>query len=121
MFAMALDVIVWVFLAVWGGFTAALIGWMAYGAALEAAAAICPRRFPVTAHRIRQRKVRRLQAMHRQLAKDQFNRRMPRQYANASRDTIRMILEGGPDYFARNQIKPHRCRQRHRMTRKGKR
>ena len=98
-------------LAVWGSVLAALIGWIAYSVILDTAAAICPRRFRKRNHRICLRKFRKVQALERRRAKAAFNSRTPPGFGQACSDTIKMILEGGPDYFARNGIKPPRRRR----------
>ncbi len=106
--------VVFTVLAVWGGVLAALIGWIACSVILDTAAALCPRLFRRTAHRIYLRKFRKAQALERRRAKAAFNSRTPPGFGQACSDTIKMILEGGPDYFARNGIKPPRRHRRRR-------
>ena len=99
-------------LAVWGGVLATLIGWAVYSVIIDTAAALCPRLFRRTAHRMYLRKFRKVQALERRRAKEAYNSRTPPGFGQACSDTIKMILEGGPDYFARNGIKPPRRRRR---------
>ncbi len=99
-------------LAVWGSVLAALIGWIIYNVILDTIATVCPRRFRKRNHRICLRKYRKVQALERRRAKEAFNSRTPPGFGQACSDTIQMILEGGPDYFARNGIKPPRRRRR---------
>ncbi len=104
--------VVFAVLAVWGSVLAALIGWIIYSVIIDTAAALCPRLFRRTAHRICLRKFRKVQALERRRAKEAFNSRTPPGFGQACSDTVQMILEGGPDYFARNGIKPPRRRRR---------
>ncbi len=106
--------VVFAVLAVWGSVLAALIGWIACSVIIDTAAALCPRVFRRTAHSMYLRKFRKVQALERRRAKEAFNSRTPPGFGQACSDTIKMILEGGPDYFARNGIKPPR---RHRSRR----
>ena len=106
--------VVFAVLAVWGGVLATLIGWIAYSVIIDTAAALCPRVFREHAHRMYLRKFRKVQAMERRRAKAAYNRRTPPGFGQACSDTIKMILEGGPDYFARNGIKPPRRHRRRR-------
>ena len=107
------NLIVWSLFVGWGGLLAALLGWLAYNAVLEALASVWPLRFEKTSIHIRRRtrcKVRRRQ---RQLGRDYFNRTRPPQFADACRDTIEVILSGGPDYFRKNGLRsPRADRQR---------
>ncbi len=102
--------VVFAVLAVWGGVLAALIGWILCSVIGDTLAAVFPGRFRKHAHRIYLRKFRKVQALERRRAKEAFNSRTPPGYGQACSDTIKMILEGGPDYFARNSIKPPRRR-----------
>ncbi len=104
--------VVFAVLAVWGSVLAALIGWIVCSVITDTAAAIWPRRFRKRNHRICLRKFRKVQAMERRRAKEAYNSRTPPGFGQACSDTIQMILEGGPDYFARNGIKPPRRRRR---------
>ncbi len=106
--------VVFAVLAVWGSVLAALIGWIACSVAIDTAAALWPRVFREHAHRIYLRKFRKVQAMERRRAKEAYNRRTPPGFGQACSDTIKMILEGGPDYFRRNGIKPPRRHRRRR-------
>ncbi len=106
--------VVFAVLAVWGSVLAALIGWIACSVIGDLLATVCPRRFRRRNNRICLRKYRKVQALERRRAKEAFNRRTPPGFGQACSDTIKMILEGGPDYFARNGIKPPR-RRRHRQ------
>ena len=106
--------VVFTVLAVWGGVLAALIGWTACSVIIDTAAALCPRLFRKHAHRIYLRKFRKVQALERRRAKEAYNSRTPPGFGQACSDTIKMILEGGPDYFARNGIKPPRRHRRRR-------
>ncbi len=103
--------VVFAVLAVWGGVLAALIGWIACSVVIDTAAALCPRRFRKRNHRIYLRKFRKVQALERRRAKEAFNSRTPPGFGQACSDTIKLILEGGPDYFARIGIKPPRRRR----------
>ncbi len=104
--------VVYAVLAVWGSVLAALIGWIAYSVIGDLLAALWPRRFRKRNNRICLRKYRKLQALERRRAKEAHNSRTPPGFGKACSDTIKMILEGGPDYFARNGIKPPRRRRR---------
>ncbi len=106
--------VVFTVLAVWGGVLATLIGWIACSVIGDMLAALCPRRFRKRNHRICLRKFRKVQALERRRAKEAFNRRTPPGFGKACSDTIQMTLEGGPDYFARNGIKPPRRHRRRR-------
>ncbi len=101
-------------LAVWGSVLAALIGWIACSVVIDTAAALWPRVFREHAHRLYLRKFRKVQALERRRAKQAYNSRTPPGFGQACSDTIKMILEGGPDYFARNGIKPPRRHRRRR-------
>ncbi len=103
--------VVFAVLAVWGSVLAALIGWTACSVIGDMMATLCPRRFRKRNHRICLRKFRKVQALERRRAKAAFNSRTPPGFGQACSDTIKMILEGGPDYFARNGIKPPRRRR----------
>ncbi len=100
-------------LAAWGSVLAALIGWILCSVIIDTAAALWPRCFRKHTHRTCLRKFRKVQALERRRAKEAYNRRTPPGFGQACSDTIKMILEGGPDYFARNGIKPPRRRRRH--------
>ncbi len=106
--------VVFTVLAVWGGVLAALIGWTVCNVVIDTAAALCPRLFRERTHRLYLRKFRKLQALERRRAKAAFNSRTPPGFGQACSDTIKMILEGGPDYFRRNGIKPSRRHRRRR-------
>ena len=106
--------VVFAVLAVWGSVLAALIGWIACSVIIDTAAALWPRRFRERAHRLYLRKFRKVQKLERRRAKQAFNSRTPPGFGQACSDTIKMILEGGPDYFARNGIKPPRRHRRRR-------
>ena len=109
-----LQAVVFAVLAVWGSVLAALIGWIACSVIIDTAATLCPRLFRRTAHRIYLQKFRKVQALERRRAKEAYNSRTPPGFGQAWSDTIQMILEGGPDYFARNGIKPPRRHRRRR-------
>ncbi len=102
--------VVFAVLAVWGSVLAALIGWIIYSVIGDLLATVWPRRFRKRNHRICLRKFRKVQALERRRAKQAYNSRTPPGFGTACSDTIKMILEGGPDYFARNGIKPRRRR-----------
>ncbi len=106
--------VVFAVLAVWGSVLAALIGWIIYNVILDTIATmwLWPRLFRKRTHRTCLRKYRKVQALERRRAKEAFNSRTPPGFGTACSDTIQMILEGGPDYFARNGIKPPRRRRR---------
>ena len=105
--------VVFTVLAVWGSVLAALIGWILFSVIGDTLAAVFPGRFRERAHRTYLRKFRKVQAMERRRAKEAYNSRTPPGFGQACSDTIKMILEGGPDYFARNGIKqPRRHRRR---------
>ena len=106
--------VVFTVLAVWGSVLAALIGWILCSVIVDLLATVWPRRFRERAHRMYLRKFCKVQALERRRAKAAFNSRTPPGFGQACSDTIKMILEGGPDYFARNGIKPPR-RHRHRQ------
>ncbi len=106
--------VVFTVLAVWGSVLAALIGWIACSVIGDILATVWPRVFREHAHRIYLRKFRKVQALERRRAKAAFNSRTPPGFGQACSDTIKMILEGGPDYFARNGIKPPRRHRRRR-------
>ena len=106
--------VVFAVLAAWGSVLAALIGWIACSVISDTAAALWPRAFRRTTHRIYLRKFRKVQALERRRAKQAFNSRTPPGFGQACSDTIKMILEGGPDYFRRNGIKPPRRHRRRR-------
>ncbi len=106
--------VVFTVLAVWGSVLAALIGWIACSVIGDILATVCPRLFRERAHRMYLQKFRKVQAMERRRAKEAFNSRTPPGFGQACSDTIKMILEGGPDYFARNGIKPPRRHRRRR-------
>ncbi len=106
--------VVFAVLAVWGGVLAALIGWTAFSVIGDMLAALCPRRFREHAHRLYLRKFRKVRSLERRRAKAAFNSRTPPGFGQACSDTIKMILEGGPDYFARNGIKPPKRLRRRR-------
>ncbi len=106
--------VVFAVLAVWGGVLAALIGWILCSVIIDTAAALCPRLFRRAAHRMYLRKFRKVRSLERRRAKEAYNSRTPPGFGQACSDTIKMILEGGPDYFARNGIKPPRRHRRRR-------
>ncbi len=110
--------VVFAVLAAWGSVLAALIGWILCSVIIDTLAAVFPGRFRERAHRTYLRKFRKVQALERRRAKAAFNSRTPPGFGQACSDTIKMILEGAPDYFARNGIKPPRRHRRRRMTRK---
>ena len=110
--------VVFTVLADQGSVLAALIGWIACSVVIDTAAALWPRRFRERTDRIYLQKFRRVQALERRRAKAAYNSRTPPRFGQACSDTSKMILEGGPDYFARNGIKPPRRHRRRRMTRK---
>ncbi len=106
--------VVFTVLAVWGSVLAALIGWIACSVIGDMIATVWPRRFRERTHRLYLRKFRKVQALERRRAKEAYNSRTPPGFGQACSDTIQMILEGGPDYFARNGIKPPRRHRRRR-------
>ncbi len=106
--------VVFTVLAVWGSVLAALIGWIVCNVIGDTLATLCPHLFRKRTHRLCLRKYRKLQALERRRAKEAFNSRTPPGFGQACSDTIKMILEGGPDYFARNGIKPSRRHRRRR-------
>ncbi len=106
--------VVFTVLAVWGSVLAVLIGWTLCNVIGDMMATVWPRRFRERTHRLYLRKFRKVQALERRRAKQAFNSRTPPGFGQACSDTIKLILEGGPDYFARNGIKPPR-RRRHRQ------
>ena len=107
-----MQAVVFAVLAVWGSVLAALIGWIAFSVIGDTIAAIFPDSFRKRNHRICLRKYRKVQALDRRRAKAAFNSRTPPGFGQACSDTIKTILEGGPDYFARNGIKPPKRRRR---------
>jgi len=89
--------VVYAVLAVWGGVLAALIGWTAFSVIIDTAAALCPRLFRRTAHRMYLRKFRKVQALERRRAKQAFNSRTPPHFAEACYNAIIELIERGPD------------------------
>ncbi len=106
--------VVFTVLAVWGSVLATLIGWILCNVILDTIATmwLWPRLFRKRNHRMYLRKFRKVQALECRRAKQAYNSRTPPGFGHACSDTIKMILEGGPDYFARNGIKPPRRRRR---------
>ncbi len=96
------------FLVVWGGLCAALIGLAVYHSIVDLAASIWPRRFPRTVFKRQRADLKRCRQIIRKLDKLEFNRSRPDCYAEACRNAIEEILTGGPDYFAKNGIRPLR-------------
>ncbi len=88
--------VVFAVLAVWGSVLAALIGWIACSVVIDAAAALCPRLFRRSAHRIYLRKFRKVQALERRRAKAAFNSRTPPHFAEACYNAIIELIERGP-------------------------
>ncbi len=109
------------FLVVWGGLCAALIGLAVYNSIVDLAARIWPKRFPLTVFRRQRADLKKCRQRSRQLDKLEFNRTRPDCYAEACRNAIEEILTGGPDYFAKNGIRPlrrPRCKPSNRKDRK---
>ncbi len=75
--------VVFTVLAVWGGVLAALIGWILCSVIIDAAAALCPRRFRRHNHRLYLRKFRKLRALERRRAKKAYNSHTPPHFAEA--------------------------------------
>jgi len=109
--ALCVHLIVWTLFVVWGGLLAALLGCLAFNVILEALASVWPLRFVRTADHVRRRTRRKVGRRRRELGREYFNRTRPPQYAQACRDTIETILEGGPDYFQKNGLRSPRARR----------
>ena len=97
MFAVAVHIVVYVVLAVWGGVLATLIGWVLYSVIIDTIAAVFPRRFRRHNHNLYLRKFKKAQAMERRRAKEAFNRRTPPQFAEACYNAIIELIERGPN------------------------
>ena len=107
-----------VFLVVWGGLCAALIGFAVYHSICNLAASIWPRRFPRTVHRRQRDDLKKCRQLIRKLERLNFNRTHPGCYSEACKNAIEEILTGGPDYFAKNGIRPPRRYRRKPSNRK---
>ena len=109
-----------VFLTVWGGLCAALIGLVVYHSIVDLAASIWPRRFPRTVHRRQRADLKKCRRLIRKLDRLNFNRTRPDCYSEACKNAIEEILTGGPDYFARNGIRPPQRPRRKPSNRKDR-
>ena len=112
MFVVLVQIAAGVFLVVWGGLCAALIGLAVYNSLLDLGASLFPRWFPKTVFFHRQSDLKKLRKKINRLEKIRFNASMPDCYAEAAKNAIEEILSGGPDFFAKNGITPPR-RRRH--------
>ncbi len=112
MFNMAVYIIVAVFMTLWGGLLAVLMVWIVYSVIVDFMADLFPHKFRKHNYNRYLRKLKKVQSKDRLRAKESFNRRMPPQFGQACHDTIKMILEEGPDYYKNNGIKPPKCTRR---------
>jgi len=111
-----------VFLVVWGGLCAALIGLFVFNTLLDCFASLWPRRFPRTAFARRKATLKKCRQRIRKLQKIDFIKSVPDCYGEACKHAIEEILTGGPDFFAKNRITPPRRyrTKRYRKNRKDK-
>ncbi len=122
MFGVLARIIAGVFLVVWGGLCAALIGLFIVNTLLDCFACFSPHRFPKTAFARRKATLKKCRQRIRKLQKIDFNKSTPDCYGEACKNAIEEILTGGPDFFAKNRIKPPRRyrTKRYRKNRKDK-
>ena len=109
-----------VFLVVWGGLCAALIGLFIFNTLLDCFAAFWPRCFPRTAFARRKRDMEKVRQRIRKLQKLDTLKHTPDCYGEACKNAIEEILTGGPDFFAKNRITPPRSRRSKNYSRKTK-
>ena len=108
MFGVLARIAAGVFLVVWGGLCAALIGLAIFNTLLDCFASLWPQCFPKTAFARRKRDMEKLRQRVRKLQKIDFNKSTPDCYGEACKNAIEEILTGGPDFFAKNRITPPR-------------
>ena len=108
MFGVLARIVAGVFLVVWGGLCAALIGLAVFNALLDCFASLWPQRFPRTAFAQRKRDMEKVRQRVRKLQKIDFNKSTPDCYGEACKNAIEEILTGGPDFFTKNRITPPR-------------
>jgi hypothetical protein len=109
-----------VFLVVWGGLCAALIGLFIVNTLLDCFASLWPHRFGKTAFARRKRDMEKIRQRTRKLQKLDFIDSTPECFSEAAKNAIEEILSGGPDFFAKNRITPPRRYRTKRYTRKRK-
>jgi hypothetical protein len=110
-----------VFLVVWGGLCAALIGLFIVNSLLDCFASLWPHRFPKTAFARRKRDMEKVRQRIRKLQKLDFIKSTPECYGEACKNAIEEILTGGPDFFAKNpDLSGPRRYRRKRYTRNRK-
>jgi len=107
-----------VFLVVWGGLCAALIGLFIFNSLLDWAASLWPHRFGKTAFSQRKRDMEKVRQRIRKLQKLDFIKSTPDCYGEAAKNAIEEILTGGPDFFAKNRITPPRRTKRYPLNAK---
>ena len=120
MFGVLARIAAGVFLVVWGGLCAALIGLFIFNTLLDCFAAFWPRCFPRTAFARRKRDMEKVRQRTRKLQKLDFIESTPDCYGEAAKNAIEEILTGGPDFFAKNRITPPRRYRRNHYSRKDK-
>ena len=108
MFGVLARIVAGVFLVVWGGLCAALIGFAIFNTLLDWAACLSPHRFPKTAFARRKRDMEKVRQRVRKLQKLDFIKSTPDCYGEAAKNAIEEILTGGPDFFTKNRITPPR-------------
>ena len=120
MFGVLARIVAGVFLVVWGGLCAALIGFAIFNTLLDCFACLWPQRFPRTAFAHRKRDMEKNRQRIRKLQKLDSLKHTPDCYGEAAKNAIEEILTGGPDFFARNRITPPRRYRRNHYSRKTK-
>ena len=108
MFGVLARIAAGVYLVVWGGLCAALIGLAVYNTLLDCFASLWPHRFGKTTFAHRKRDMEKLRQKTRKLQNLNFNNSAPDCYGEAAKNAIGQILTGGPDFFAKNRITPPR-------------
>ncbi len=102
MFGVLARIAAGVFLVVWGGLCAALIGLFIFNSLLDCFASLWPHRFGKTVFARRKRDMEKVRRRIRRLQKIDFNNTAPDCYGEAAKNAIEEILTGGPDFFAKN-------------------
>ena len=120
MFGVLARIAAGVFLVVWGGLCAALIGLFIVNSLLDWAACFSPHRFSKTVFARRKRDLKKCRQRIRKLQKLDFIDSVPECYGEACKNAIEEILTGGPDFFAKNRITPPRRYRTKRYTRNRK-
>lgn len=108
MFGVLARIVAGVFLVVWGGLCAALIGLFIFNTLLDCFACFSPHRFPKTVFSHRKRDMEKVRQRIRKLQKLDSLKHTPDCYGEACKNAIEEILTGGPDFFAKNRITPPR-------------